>query len=93
MKSWAERYIQAAPVEERPTVERVKVEGATCPSCGSDDVRRYPVATQHGARVATKCQGCLHILAVERPLPEDEWPPFRSTTFDWEPSAVETRRD
>jgi hypothetical protein len=86
---WFARYIQAPPAAARPEVVRVPVAGATCPSCASDDVRRYPISNEFGPRMATKCQACLHILAVERPGPEDDWPPFRSVTRDWEPAPSE----
>jgi hypothetical protein len=89
MSSWVERYSQPRPSVARPTVERKKVEGAVCPECGSDDVRRYPVAAVHGPRMATKCQACMHTLALERPSDEDFWPLFRSVTWDWEPSLSE----
>lgn len=87
--TWVERYIQPQPSEQRPTVERVRVEAAECPECGGKDVFRYPVANQHGARMATKCQDCLHALSYERPGPDDLWPPFRSVTYDWEASPAE----
>lgn len=89
MSSWVQRYYFPRPTELRLTVERTKVEGATCPACGSNDVRRYPIANEHGARMATKCQACLHVLKIERPGPDDIWPPFRSVTYDWEPSLAE----
>lgn len=89
MKSWVERYIQATPQDDQLTVERVSVEGATCPECGGKDVRRYPIGCGWGARMAVKCQDCLHTLALERPGPDDEWPPFRPLTYDWEASPSE----
>lgn len=89
---WFARYIQAPPTTTRPVVERVAVPDLVCPSCGDRDVRRYPVSDQHGARMATKCQGCLHTLAIERPGPEDDWPPYRSVTADWRPSPIESAR-
>lgn len=89
MTSWVERYIQPRPSEERPTVVRTKVPGLRCPACGSDDVRRYPVASHQAARMATKCQGCLHTLALERPTADDGWPAFRSITYDWPASPAE----
>ena len=41
-----------------------------------------------GDRVV-KCQRCYHSLAVERPALEDNWPPFRSATYDWDASPSE----
>lgn len=86
--SWAARYIQDPP-SQRPEVPRERVDGVTCEKCGGTDIQRYPVSCVHGARIATKCQGCLHIVALERPTAEDMWPPFRSATYDWEASLSE----
>lgn len=71
------------------SVERVPVEGQTCPECGSTDVRRYPVGWVRGPRIVVKCQDCFFALSVERPAPEDAWPPFRSATYDWDASPAE----
>jgi hypothetical protein len=71
-------------VERRPMDERT-----TCPECGSDDVRRYPVGWVRGPRIVVKCQACLHALSVERPTREDRWPPFRSATYGWDASPAE----
>jgi hypothetical protein len=90
MPSWFERYSQPPPTSARPRVERVPVDGAECPACGSADVRRYPVSNQYGPRIATKCQACLHTLSIERPGPEDRWPSYRSVTADWKPSPIES---
>jgi vanillate/4-hydroxybenzoate decarboxylase subunit D len=51
------------PVFPRPDtpfvyVEREPVEG-TCPSCGGDQLARYPVISEKGWEIATKCQDCL----------------------------------
>lgn len=89
MASWVDRYIQPFPAEEQLTVVREPVPGATCPECGSDDVRRYPVATHQAARMVTKCQACLYSLAVDRPTEHDRWPAFRAVTYDWEASPAE----
>jgi hypothetical protein len=89
MSSWVERYIQMSPPEGELRVERVPVEGATCPECGGGDVRRYPVSAYVGARIAVKCQDCLHTLSLTRPAAEDNWPAFRSVTYDWEASPSE----
>jgi hypothetical protein len=88
MSSWAARYIQG-PAAETPEVPRERLEGQTCERCGSTDVQRYPVSCVHGARMATKCQGCLHIIKIERPTADDWWPPFRSATYDWDASLAE----
>lgn len=89
MASWFDRYIQPMPLEERLSVVREAVAGAVCPECGSDDVRRYPVATHQAARMVTKCQACMHCLAIERPKADDRWPAFRAVTYDWEASPAE----
>lgn len=87
--TWYGRYTQQRPETERVYVERTPVPDAVCDQCGSTDVRRYPVACHWGARMVTKCQSCFHILALDRPTPEDNWPPFRSVAYDWEPSLAE----
>jgi hypothetical protein len=89
MPSWFERYSQPPPASPRPAVERVPVEGAECPACGSSDVRRYPVSNQCGPQIATKCQSCLHTVSIRRPGPDDAWPSYRSVTMDWTPSPIE----
>ena len=89
MSSWVERYIQASPPDGELVVERVPVEGATCPKCRGDDVRRYPVSAYCGARMAVKCQTCLHTLSLTRPSADDNWPAFRPLTYDWEASPSE----
>jgi hypothetical protein len=70
-------------------VAREPVVGATCPECGSDDVRRYPIGWVRGPRMAVKCQACFHALSIEVPTREDAWPPFRSATWDWDASPAE----
>lgn len=45
------------------SVDRTDVEGA-CPSCGSEALQRYPVLSEGGWFMATKCQDCLE--SVER---------------------------
>ena len=87
--SWEHRYTFQRPTEQRLYVERVPVPGLTCPTCGSDDIRRYPIANHLGPRIATKCQACFTSLAIDRPTEEDNWPPFRSVTYDWEASLSE----
>ena len=89
MSNWTTRYISATPSAEELVVPRQDIRDVTCPECGGADIQRYPVACVLGARMATKCQACLHVLALERPRAEDDWPPFRSTTYDWEASPSE----
>ena len=89
MPTWYARYTQQAPNAERIYVERTPVEGARCPECDSDDVRRYPIANHLGPRMVTKCQACFHVLALDKPVEADNWPPFRSVTYDWEASPSE----
>ena len=42
----------------RPSVERVEVEGA-CPGCGASALQSYPVISEGGWFLVTKCQECL----------------------------------
>lgn len=51
---------------ETPTVsvERERVTG-TCPECGAEDLARYPVVSEKGWEIATKCQSCLASVARE----------------------------
>jgi hypothetical protein len=86
---WLDRMLYPRPTEDRIYAVREPVEGAVCPSCGSGDVRRYPIANHFGPRMTTTCQSCLHILKVERPALEDNWPPYRSVTYDWAASPAE----
>jgi hypothetical protein len=39
--------------------------------------------------MVTKCQACYFSLAVDVPELADNWPPFRSLSYDWEPSPAE----
>lgn len=89
MLSWHAKYTQTTPTEERLYVTREKVPGMMCDQCGSDDVRRYPIANHLGPRMVTKCQSCFHVLTMDRPKVEDNWPPFRSLTYEWEASLSE----
>ena len=43
--------------------QKVPVPGE-CPSCGADDLARYPVLSVGGWFTVVKCQSCLH--SVER---------------------------
>lgn len=89
MLTWYARYTQQSPTDERVYVIRTEVPGTDCPDCGGTDVRRYPIANHHGPRMVTKCQDCFHVLALDRPTEEDNWPPFRAVTYDWEASPSE----
>jgi hypothetical protein len=89
MTHWSDRYTSPRPVEEQLHTERVPVDGAQCPACGSSDVRRYPVASHMGPRMATKCQDCFTVLALDRPTADDPWPPFRAVTYGWTASLAE----
>lgn len=53
------------PQEQHLHVERTDVDG-TCPECGADDLRRYPVLSEGGWWMVTKCQNCLHSVERER---------------------------
>ncbi len=89
MTSWIERVIYSPPKEERIFLERKLIPGATCPECGSDNIRRYPIACHLGPRMVTKCQICMHIVKLEHPTLEDKWPPYRAVAYDWEASPAE----
>jgi hypothetical protein len=84
-----DRMIFQTPGRDQMVVVKTPVEGLRCPACGSADVARYPIGWYKGPRVVTKCQACYHSISVDRPRPEDNWPPFRSATYGWEPSAAE----
>jgi ssDNA-binding Zn-finger/Zn-ribbon topoisomerase 1 len=84
-----DRMIFQTPGPEAMTVEKVALEGQTCPACGSGDVARYPVGHYLGPRMVTKCQACYHSLAVDVPVEADNWPPFRPITIDWDASPSE----
>ena len=53
------------PRPDTPTVsvEREPVSGS-CPQCGEDDLARYPVISEKGWEIVTKCQSCL--ASIER---------------------------
>lgn len=89
MASWIDRLIFQPPEQEKVYLVREAVKGAVCDACGGSDVRRYPIANEHGARIVTKCQACMHVLALERPGPQDVWPPFRAVAYDWPASPAE----
>ena len=89
MPDWVDRILYPRPTEERVYAAREPVAGASCPTCASTDVRRYPIANHLGPRITITCQDCLHVLRVERPAPQDNWPPYRAVAYDWEPSLAE----
>ena len=53
------------PEEPYLFVEREDVEGS-CPECGSDGLKRYPVLTEGGWWTVVKCQECLASVERER---------------------------
>jgi transposase-like protein len=55
----------ARPEEPYLSVEKEPIDG-TCPECGSEDLRRYPVLTEGGWWYVVKCQECLFSLERER---------------------------
>jgi len=86
---FADRLIFSTPTGEEPlTVAREMVADVACPQCGGG-VARYPIAYYTGPRIVKKCQQCFHLLELRRPLPEENWPPFRPATRDWAASAAE----
>jgi hypothetical protein len=52
------------PSELRVHVEKVDVDG-TCPECGSDELKRYPVLSEGGWWDVVKCQRCLCSVSRE----------------------------
>jgi hypothetical protein len=53
----------ARPEEPYLYVEKVAVEGS-CPECGGESLKRYPVLSEGGWWEVVKCQDCL--FSVER---------------------------
>ena len=53
------------PKERYLFVEREKVEGMSCPKCGSTNIARYPVLKSSGWVIATKCQDCMYTLETK----------------------------
>ena len=84
-----DRMIFTTPTAREMVVRKTSLPGRECPDCGGSDIARYPVGHYKGPRMVTKCQNCYHTLEVERPVLDDNWPPFRSATYDWEVSPVE----
>jgi hypothetical protein len=65
-----------AGLEELAPIKTL-VEG-TCPECGAEELRQYPVLAAEGWFEVVKCQRCLHSVSRERwhrlgfvHLPED----------------------
>ena len=52
------------PSELRVHVEKVDVDG-TCPECGSDELKKYPVLSEGGWWDVVKCQQCLNSVSRE----------------------------
>lgn len=62
----------------RLTVERVPVAGS-CPACGASDLKRYPVVSEGGWLLVTKCQRCLTSLERTRESLLGEYVPLSET--------------
>lgn len=77
-----DRLLFGPPQESTVSVERVATD-RTCPTCGSSDVARYPVANFIGPRMVVKCQECFTHLETTVPTADDHWPPWASATSDW----------
>jgi hypothetical protein len=88
VESWERRLIYPRPEAERLFLERTPIPGR-CPACDQESVATYPVATHQGARMLTRCQRCFHTISLERPGPDDAWPPFRSVSYAWVASPAE----
>lgn len=58
-------YTFPRPEEPYLFVEREPVEGS-CPECGGEELRRYPVISEGGWWTVVKCQSCLHSVERER---------------------------
>jgi predicted RNA-binding Zn-ribbon protein involved in translation (DUF1610 family) len=54
----------ARPKETHLTAEKTPVDG-TCPECGAEELRRYPVMSEGGWFEVVKCQSCLHSVSRE----------------------------
>jgi hypothetical protein len=87
--SLADRIIYERPEDPQLHVEKTPVSGVECPKCGSDDIRRYPIAWTRGPRIAVKCQACYEPVSIERPASDEPWPPFRAVAYDWDVSDAE----
>lgn len=89
MSDWVDRIVYPGPDSDTVSTERMPLADEVCDACGSGEVCRYPIANHLGPRMTVTCQNCLHVLRVERPGPEDMWPPFRAVAYDWEASPSE----
>jgi hypothetical protein len=56
--------IYPRPTEPTLHVEREPVSG-TCPECGAEELRAYPVLSENGWWNAVKCQRCLFSVSRE----------------------------
>jgi hypothetical protein len=56
-------HVFPRPEEPYLYVEKVDVEGS-CPECGGESLKRYPVLSEGGWWQVVKCQDCL--FSVER---------------------------
>jgi hypothetical protein len=45
-------------------LDREPADGS-CPRCGAEELRRYPVNSEGGWFDVVKCQGCLHSVSRE----------------------------
>jgi hypothetical protein len=54
----------ARPTELAPQQERETIAGE-CPGCGAAALKRYPVLSEGGWFLVTKCQDCLHSVNRE----------------------------
>lgn len=52
------------PEEPTVTLDKEPVDG-TCPHCGAEQLRRYPVNSEGGWFEVVKCQNCLHSVSRE----------------------------
>jgi hypothetical protein len=65
--------------EEYSHVERTDVD-ATCPSCESGNVARYPSLRFEGWFEITRCQDCFHTLEESEIPIHGKWEPW---TWGW----------
>jgi uncharacterized Zn finger protein len=47
------------------SAKKETVEGS-CPECGGQELARYPVVSEKGWEMVTKCQSCLYSLEREK---------------------------
>jgi uncharacterized Zn finger protein len=53
------------PDELTVTVQKDPVSGS-CPECGAEELARYPVVSEKGWEMVTKCQACLYSVEREK---------------------------